>query len=151
MICPISYSERLHRFLLKLNQSCNPRYNDYIQPYPGFENAYSTPLDIPSPNDKNRWIKCNDAQQDARVLASKVCEFSKKISENYPNFTVIIFIPNGWESLKEEITSNEAFNLHNYVKAFGAQSRITTQFIEEKTLSESMDCEKGGGYLLPYS
>lgn len=142
VICPISYSERLHRFLLKLNQSCNPRYNDYIQPYPGFENAYSTPLDIPSPNDKNRWIKCNDAQQDARVLASKVCEFSKKISENYPNFTVIIFIPNGWESLKEEITSNEAFNLHNYVKAFGAQSRITTQFIEEKTLSESMDCEK---------
>ena len=79
VICPISYSERLHRFLLKLNQSCNPRYNDYIQPYPGFENAYSTPLDIPSPNDKNRWIKCNDAQQDARVLASKVCEFSKKL------------------------------------------------------------------------
>ncbi len=32
--------------------------------------------------------------------------------------------------------------MHNYVKAFGAQSRITTQFIEEKTLSESMDCEK---------
>lgn len=75
-------------------------------------------------------------------MASKICEFSQKISENYPNFTVVVFIPNGWESLKEEITKTEFFNLHNYVKAFGAQSRITTQFIEEKTLSDSMDCEK---------
>lgn len=142
VICPVSYSDRLHRFLLKLNQSCNPKYFDYIQPYPGFENAYSTILDIPSPTDKTRWIKCNDYQHNAKELASNICEFSKKISESYPNFTVIIFIPNNWERLKEDITNTETFNLHNYVKAFGAQSRITTQFIEEKTLLDSMDCEK---------
>lgn len=142
VICPISHSKKLYNFLTKLNCPCSPKYFDYIQPYPGFKSAYSTILDIPTPEDKKRWIKCKDIQIDAKTLASKICEFSQKISENYPNFTVIVFIPNEWKSLKEEITANELFNLHNYVKAFGAQSRITTQFIEEKTLSESMDCEK---------
>lgn len=142
VICPISHSTKLYNFLTKLNRPCKPKYFDYIQPYPGFQEAYSTPIDIPTPDDKKRWIKCKDVQLNAKILASKICEFSQKISENYPNFTVIVFIPNGWESLKEEIAQNELFNLHNYVKAFGAQSRITTQFIEEKTLSESMDCEK---------
>lgn len=142
VICPISYSDKLYNFLSKLNTACTPKYFDYIQPYPGFEKAYSSQLDIPATNDKSRWINCNDNQLDAKILASKICEFSKKISENYPNFTIIVFIPNRWESLKEKISNEETFNLHNYVKAFGAQSRITTQFIEEKTLSNVMDCEK---------
>lgn len=142
VICPISYTKKLYNFLSKLNSSCNPKYYDYIQPYPGFKEVYGSILDIPSPNDKSRWIKCNDIQNDAQRLASNICEFSQKISENYPNFTVIVFIPKGWESLKEAITDFDSFNLHNYVKAYGAQSRITTQFIEEKTLSTLMDCEK---------
>lgn len=142
VICPVSYSKRLHEFLSKLNLRCTPKYLDYIQPYPGFEKAYSSILDIPDVEDKSRWINCNDTQLDAKALASKICEFSQKISENYPNFTVVVFIPNSWETLKEYTSHEETFNLHNYVKAFGAQSRITTQFIEEKTLSNSMDCEK---------
>lgn len=142
VICPYSYTDRLYNFLGKLNSSCVPRYFDYIQPYPGFENAYSNSLNIPNPTDKSRWIQCNDIQRDGKFLASKICEFSQKMSENYPNFTIIVFIPQKWESIKEEISPNDSFNLHNYIKAFGAQSRITTQFIEEKSLSDLMDCEK---------
>lgn len=54
---------------------------------------------------------------------------------------LLIFVPNSWSNYRQFNYHGETFDLHNYIKAFAAQHRFTTQFIEEKTLYDKMVCE----------
>ena len=56
-----------------------------------------------------------------------------------PNVT-IVFIPTRWARWRTFETDSEQFDLHNFVKAFCAPQGIATQFIEEDTLENDLQC-----------
>jgi hypothetical protein len=56
-----------------------------------------------------------------------------------PNVT-IVFIPTRWIKLRTFETESERFDLHNFVKAFCVPQGIATQFLEESTLHDSLQC-----------
>lgn len=74
-------------------------------------------------------------------LAKTICTEGQKLSEQFPGIVLLIFIPNSWSNYRQFNYHGETFDLHNYIKAFAAQHRFTTQFIEEKTLYDKMVCE----------
>lgn len=57
------------------------------------------------------------------------------------NAVVVIFIPSTWDKYKHIENENEVFDLHNNIKAFAAQRGISTQLIEESTLSDPLKCQ----------
>lgn len=143
VICPKSWGQRLHDFLLKLNSgNIRPRYDDYIQLYPGFSSVYKVGLDIPHPSNKDAWVTCNDEQNDGYALAKNICTAIEKLSEKDPNAVIIIFVPTNWSSVKNFKVQGIDLDFHDYIKSYCAQRRITTQFIEERTIiNRQMECE----------
>ena len=133
IICPNSYTLQFKDFLNGLNGSVPVSSTDYVQPYIGFEQIYSSSLDIPATN-SNLWIKCNDIQHDSIKLAQNICKFAHKLANNNPDIIIVIFIPKIWEQHRSFKKDGETFDLHNYIKAYASQNGFTTQFVEEKTI-----------------
>ena len=136
VICPISHTFQFREFLNGLNRNVTVSGTDYVQPYVGFEQIYATSLDIPAVN-SNLWVKCNETQNDSVNLAQNICKFAHKLSNNNPDIIIVIFIPNSWEKHRFFKNNGETFDLHNYIKAYAAQNGFTTQFVEEKTISNT--------------
>ena len=134
IICPNSYTLQFKDFLNGLNVNVPVSATDYVQPYIGFEQIYSSSLDIPATN-SNLWVKCNDIQHDSIKLAQNICKFAHKLANNTPDIIIVIFIPKIWEQHRSFKKDGETFDLHNYIKAYAAQNGFTTQFVEEKTIS----------------
>lgn len=142
VICPRGYTSQLHTFLTQLNSgSVRPQYNDYTQPYEGFNACYGINLDIPFWGNKDRWIPCRDNQSDGANLANNICNAIDRFNDITPYSVVIIFIPNAWSNIKKFTIGKDEYDFHDYIKAFCAQKGVTTQFIEEKTLNSFMKCE----------
>lgn len=141
IVCPTSYSLMFSEFLKRLNtQIPAPKSSDYIHNYIGFNSIYNCRLDIPDIN-ADRWVSIGDNPQNAEELARNICMEAKKLSEQYPGIVVNIFIPTIWSNYRNFKHNGEFFDLHNYIKAFAAQNRFTTQLIEEKTVRNTMMCE----------
>lgn len=134
VICPFSKTSLLRDFLYGLNGPIASTPTDYVQPYAGFESAYSTLLDIPATN-SDLWIKCKDLQVNSIKLAQNICNFAHKLSINNPDIVVMIFIPKSWSIHRSFKDNGETFDLHSYIKAYAAQNGFTTQIIEEKTIT----------------
>ena len=134
VICPFSQTPLLRDFLYGLNGPIVSTPTDYVQPYVGFEAAYSTLLDIPATN-SDLWIKCKDLQVNSIKLAQNICNFAHKLSINNPNIVIVIFIPKSWSIHRSFKDNGETFDLHSYIKAYAAQNGFTTQIIEEKTIT----------------
>lgn len=143
VICPKSWASTLYTFLNKLNiGNIKPRYPDYLQMYPGFSTAYKTSLDIPYYQVTNMWINCKDTQNDGYELAKNICSAIDKLSEMDPKAVIVVFIPSIWSKIRDFNVQGINFDFHDYIKAHCAQQRITTQFIEEKTITNQlMECE----------
>lgn len=138
VICPVSYNTVFKDFLQGLNGeigNSSTNSSDYIQDYTGFSQIYSCPINIPAINSPE-WVNCRDDQTDPILLAQNICKQAQIIATKIPGITVVIFIPKKWERLKRIEKNGVIFDLHNYIKAFAAQSLFTTQFIEEKTICD---------------
>ena len=134
VICPNSYTSQFKEFLNGLNGRLSVLGTDYVQPYLGFEQIYSTSLDIPATN-SNLWVKCNDVQPDSVSLVQNICKFAHKLANNNPDIIIVIFIPGIWKQHRSFKKHGETFDLHSYIKAYAAQNGFTTQLVEEKTIS----------------
>jgi hypothetical protein len=147
VVCPAQESRKLASFLDLLHGSLVPgQYeSDYLLPFPGFESAFGVALRIPRPGDSS-WITCPDvdagvdpprgAHQLGRHLTASLAKLHAASS---PSVTVI-FIPTRWSKWRSFETESERFDLHNFVKAFGVPQGIATQFLEEDTLANSLQC-----------
>lgn len=136
IICPSSKTILLRDFLNGLNGAVQSTPTDYVQPYMGFKNVYSTLLDVPATNSE-LWIGCNDYQANSIKLAQNICTFAQKMSNNNPDIVVVIFIPKSWSNHRSFKDNGEIFDLHSYIKAYAAQNSFATQIIEEKTISNT--------------
>ena len=140
-ICPTSYSLKFSEFLKRLNSTVSAdKLSDYVHHYTGFSNIYNCRLDIPEIHSE-KWVSINDNPKSAINLAKTICTEGQKLSEQFPGIVLLIFVPNSWSNYRQFNYHGETFDLHNYIKAFAAQHRFTTQFIEEKTLYNKMVCK----------
>ena len=147
VICSLNYSVKLYDFLQGINNKWNANINpDYLIDFPGFQKAFASSLVIPKKNDalwsditfsSNQGSDLSQAYELATIIKNKIAQMNS-IS---PNAVIVIFIPNEWEKYKHIEDENEVFDLHNNIKAFSAQRGISTQFIEESTLSDSLKCQ----------
>jgi SIR2-like domain len=147
VICPMSESKRLSSYLNELHISIKPgKFEaDYLPPFPGFQSAFGISLQIPQPGD-NLWVSCPeidpglDQERGALEISRNItnCLATLKAAAS-PNVT-IVFIPARWTEWRGFETESEKFDLHNFVKAFCVPQGISTQFLEEDTLLDSLQC-----------
>jgi hypothetical protein len=147
VICPEQETRRLSTYLADLHNPIKPGKSeaDYLFPFPGFQSAFGIPLQIPRPGD-NLWKTCPDV--DPQLDEQKgALEVSRHISNCLstlqaaaaPNVT-IVFIPTRWARWRNFETESERFDLHNFVKAFCVPQGIATQFLEESTFVDALQC-----------
>lgn len=147
VLCPNKYSNELYKFLLQLNYSHKaPDRNDYLIDYQGFNQIYNIPIDIPA-LDSEKWVdiamvKTSSIKDDALNLGRMICTKIDALHETYQaDMTIIVFIPNEWQIYRQVEEEAWKFDLHDYVKAYAATKRISTQFIEENTLYDPLKCQ----------
>lgn len=146
VLCPTAQARSLESFLGQLHQQAEPinTERDYLQPFPGFSNAFGLPLQVPSPTDA-LWIPIESAVKNngiagGKELAQRLCSALDTVRASRPAAVCIIFVPKTWASFEKGETEGESFNLHDLVKAYAARRGQSTQFLREKTLQTSQAC-----------
>ncbi|MGE9313386.1 SIR2 family protein [Niabella sp. CJ426] len=150
VICGKTYSAKLYDFLSKLQvkhatENINP---DYLIDYPGFTSVFNLPINIPHPENSEKWIdidfKGNNESENhtnaiavARLITAKI----EQIANTQTQSTIIVFIPNEWQPFEDYINQGETFDLHDYIKAFAASKGVATQLIRESTLLDNLKCQ----------
>lgn len=146
VICPRSESTVLAKYLDNVKQQHRPAKSeqDYLVDYPGFQQAYALPIEIPEPGAPG-WINVNEPSgDDQRAAAVSVAHqitnaFESLLSSQMPN-VILIFFPARWEHLRGYRDENERFDVHDFVKAYAVQRGIPTQFLTQDTLSDRQQC-----------
>ena len=142
VVCPEGYEDQLYGFLARLNQQAKAERNvDYLISYPGFLKAYKTNICIPYKNDE-LWQSYNfnytqPSIANIKGLYSVIKESIIKINNKCRDAIIIVYIPDKFNELKSFLNNNENFDLHNEVKAFCIPQNIATQFINQKTITDT--------------
>lgn len=147
VICPSNMNSQFYNFLTQINQKHVANENlDYLVDFPGFENIYKIPIIIPHP-DSDKWKGIDfkqkgDLLEDAKQLEALIWRNIKDIRETFSDdLTIVILIPGEWEKYEHIEWDEGVFDLHDNIKAAAASIRISTQFIEQETLSSSLKCQ----------
>jgi SIR2-like domain len=146
IVCPKAETRLLQSFLDNLGRHINPtqQEGDYLPPFPGFRNAFGLDLVVAEPGSRG-WITCPEPEgPDDR---SKTVETGRAINRSIealqasfsPN-VVLIFFPDRWASYRSFDTDAERFNVHDFVKASSVQKGIGTQFLDQSTLEDKLQC-----------
>ena len=147
VICPAPESRRLSAYLQGLHQSIRPgKFEaDYLFPFNGFQDAFATPIQIPAPDD-NLWLTCPeidtalDGMRGALQLSQHITTCLNALKAAALPHVIVIFIPTRWARWRSFETDAERFDLHNFIKAFCVPQGIATQFLEEDTLDNELQC-----------
>lgn len=146
VICAQSETARLQGYLPKANQFHQPADSerDYLFDYPGFQQAYGLPIDLPQPGGPG-WVSCaepsgEDARTGSLSVAQQITKAIDTLHSSYAPHVVVIFFPERWEKLRGYKDENERFDVHDFVKAYAVQRGIATQFLTESTLSDNQQC-----------
>ena len=145
VICPTGYEGTFFEFLAGLNVKSDAKHNpDYLISFPGFYSAFKIGVDIAG-KDSNRWHSVAAAKSDDRystatkfadLIASKIdmlCSTSVDV--------ILIYVPKEYEVLTSFSDDHIHFDLHDFIKAYAAQKRISTQFVREKTIESELHCQ----------
>jgi len=142
VISPQQDSKVLFEFLSKQNQEI-PRYNEkdnYIIDFKGFYNTYGLSLNIPVPTSSDwEFISeplSNDFNENINEIKRNICDKITKHCTSGTQKVLIIYIPQRWENFTSYHDNGESFDLHDYIKAFCVEKRVTSQFIREKTIKD---------------
>jgi hypothetical protein len=114
--------------------------------YPGFYNAFGVPLNIPT-QQSSLWKdydlvgQSNNLIQVARNLAKSITDKIDQLEASNKKLVIAIYIPKEFYHFTKIDGDQEKFDLHDYIKAYAAQKQISTQFIQEDTLSDYLICQ----------
>lgn len=147
VICPAPEARKLGDYLQRLNQSIQPgKYEgDYLLPFQGFQSAYGAEIQLPAPG-SNLWLTCPeidpalDQQQGALLFSQHITKCLNTLKAAALPSVTIVFIPTRWARWRTFETDDERFDLHNFTKAFCVPQGIATQFLEEDTLGNDLQC-----------
>ena len=146
VICPRAEARKLHTFLAQAGMPHRPLPNeqDYLIEYPGFNQAYGLPIEIPDP-DTRGWITCPEPsdthpRRGAVEVARLINDSIQTLRSLYTPQVILIFYPDRWERMRGYSDENERFDVHDFVKAFCVQRGVASQFLNENTLSSGQRC-----------
>lgn len=139
-----AFSIFLKRHLSKVSAAgVNP---GYLIDYPGFYEAFGASLNLPEPHGDN-WSFCdeplnaNSIKEGAYSLRSKIIKCIDALTADGVKKVVLIFIPTRWLEFCSYDIENERYDLHDYIKAYCAERSIATQFIQQETLTDPLQCQ----------
>ena len=146
VICPKAETRFLQLYLANLGRQIQPSQQeaDYLPAYPGFRNAFGLDLTVAEPGGPG-WIICPEpAGADNRANSIEIGRSINRSIETLqasfsPNL-VLIFFPERWSPYRGFDTESERFNVHDFVKAASVQKGIGTQFLDQSTLSDKLQC-----------
>lgn len=133
----------LYKFLAKQNQEI-PKYSekeDYLIDYKGFFKTYGLSLNIPEPGDSDwEYIaepQSQDFMENVHEVKKNICDRITKLSGSGSQNVLVIYIPSRWDHFTSYNDNGESYDLHDYIKAFCVEKRMTSQIIREKTIIDS--------------
>ncbi len=146
VICPKAESRMLQTFLENLGRQIQPsrQEDDYLPPYPGFRNAFGLDLVVAEPGGRG-WITCPEPEgpdnrartvETARAINRGIESLQASFSPN----VILIFFPDRWAAYRRFNTEEERFDVHDFVKASSVQKGIGTQFLDQETLADKLQC-----------
>ena len=147
VVCPQKEAPKLASYLAKaqMTHRPSPSETDYLLNYPGFQQAYGLPMEIPQPGDAG-WVSCpepteSDPRRAAVEIASQINNAIQTLRSSYStNVVVLIFFPERWDNFQRYRGERERFDVHDFVKAFCVQQGVATQFLNESTLADQQQC-----------
>ena len=146
VVCPAEETNTLHSYLQGIHQRHTPSATerDYLLNYPGFQTAYGIPAEVPQP-DSAGWLTCpepstHDSVQGSIEASRLIDRGIETLQASYAPDVVLIYVPDRWDPFRGYVTESESFDLHNFVKAFCVQRGAATQFLNEDTLTDTMQC-----------
>jgi hypothetical protein len=138
ILAPKADLNRLTEVIAELNGKADPKEAvNYYPTYPGFKDVFRIPiapqaeqLAIPFPDNLDEF-----AQRQAKIqLARGLFECLGQLRVQRSNFDVaLIYLPPSWAACFQ----GEAFDLHDYLKAFCAPSNIPIQIIRQTSLDRT--------------
>jgi SIR2-like domain len=147
IICPELDSNKLSEYLLKINQRIFPNSKtEYLLEYPGFSQAFGTPVNLPQPGE-NTWFMCSEIDSSLNIkngsekLRNQINNCIKSLRSINLIDVVLVYIPDRWKKWEKFTTDDESFDLHDFIKAYCVQSGIATQFLRQKTLQDTYQCQ----------
>ncbi|MHC4671985.1 MAG: SIR2 family protein, partial [Planctomycetota bacterium] len=147
IVCPDREARMLNQYLCQSGQIHHPNKTekDYLIDYPGFYQAFGIPLEIPTPGD-GAWAVCPEPNGNSTIKESSL-ELANLITRSIDAVVaaenphvVFLFIPERWSIWRGYRDDQERFNLRHFVKAYCVQKGISTQFLEQHTLSINQQC-----------
>lgn len=149
VICPNGHEGKLQNYLNKLvmAHAAVESNQEYLIPYPGFQQAYRIPLAIPQLNDPE-WRRLPTLQtsgltkvQIQKLIAAAVSREIDALAAVASVDVVVILVPSAWQAYEVVEDENQRLDLRNFIKAHCAQKGVRTQFLREATISKSLQCE----------
>ncbi|WP_395664432.1 SIR2 family protein [Methylocella sp.] len=146
VICPRSEAPQVRGYLQKANQGQRPADSerDYLVDFPGFQQAYGLPIEIPEPGAPG-WAYCAEpsgtgGHTGALSVAQQITGSIEALRSSYAPHVVLVFFPRRWDHLRGYRNEHERFDVHDFVKAYAVQRGVATQFLTEDTLSDTQQC-----------
>ena len=146
VVCPGREAPMLRGYLQQANQGHRPadKERDYLIDYPGFQQAYGLPIELPQPGTAG-WAVCAeptgaDPRLRAVSVAHHITAAIEALRSSYAPHVVLVFFPERWQQLRGYRDEHERFDVHDFVKAYAVQRGVATQFLAEDTLSNSQQC-----------
>ncbi len=129
----LQHLERLkQQFVTSLKQE-----QHFLPEYIGFEKIFRRAIDIPSSNDKARFMHYNSnsvIKLDAIRFYKGLIKYIDVFAKNLIEFDVlVIYIPSSFGHLREIKNESVNFDLHDSLKLYCASKGIVVQFIEGKS------------------
>lgn len=149
VICPVPEGNLFSQFLHKHNTavSSNNVNKAYLIDYPGFYEAFHCSLNIPEIDTEN-WVSCSEPKitesikEIALDLKELIIDRINHLSRDRSDKVIVLCIPKRWVYYTSYDEENEAFDLHDYIKAYCAEKGIATQFIQEETVEDThLSCQ----------
>jgi hypothetical protein len=134
LLAPRDHIARLSGLVDELNRAANPiEAKNYYPKYEGFEKVFRTRLVLPDkrlsialPQDLEALARTGDKVALAKALFQSVAQLQSVRSE----FDVcLVYLPPSWASCFE----GEAFDFHDYLKAFSAPANIPIQITRQNS------------------
>lgn len=138
LVAQHQHMPKLNALVQELGKEARPREaTNYYPVYPGFAEVFRTPVASPEqramielPNELDRYAAMGARQELARALLESMA----RLQGIRANFDVaLIYLPDAWRACFE----GEAFDFHDYVKAFAAPAGIPIQIILQSSLDRT--------------
>ena len=146
VICPRPETQILQTYIYRAQQTHKPTQSerDYLLGYPGFQQAFGLPMELPEPGEAG-WIRCpeptsSDPKKAAIEVARQINLSVETLQSAYAPHVVLIFFPDRWNQFRSYRDENERFNVHDFVKAFCVQRGVASQFLNQDTLADIHQC-----------